>query len=86
MIEDKSIGEYTQGVLEFDSGLQNIQLHLLKRSNEIDEVEATLFSSFLVLGLVRPASAASKAVSWFTLFGVSKIMEGSKEAFFEVVA
>ena len=63
MIEDKSIGEYTQGVLEFDSGLQNIQLHLLKRSNEIDEVEATLFSSFLVLGLVRPASAASKAVS-----------------------
>ena len=45
MIEDKSIGEYTQGVLEFDSNLNNVQLHLLKTSKEIDEVEGTLFSS-----------------------------------------
>ena len=52
MIEDKSIGEYTQGVLEFDSNLNNIQLHLLKRSNEIDEVEGTLFSSRSMIYLI----------------------------------
>ena len=52
MIEDKTIGECTQGVLEFDSNLNNIQLHLLKRSNGIDEVEGTLFSSRSMIYLI----------------------------------
>ena len=43
--EDNFIEEYTQGVLEFDSDLNNIQLHLLKRSNENDQMEGTIFSS-----------------------------------------
>ena len=60
MIEDKSIGEYTQGVLEFDSNLNNIQLHLLKRSNEIDEVEGTLFSSRSMIYLITGSYDSSQ--------------------------
>ena len=64
MIEDKStsksIGEYTQGVLEFDSNLNNIQLHLLKTSNEMDEVEGTLFSSRSMIYLITGSYDSSQ--------------------------
>ena len=60
MIEDKSIGQYTQGVLEFDSNLNNIQLHLLKTSKEIDEVEGTLFSSRSMIYLITGSYDSSQ--------------------------
>ena len=65
MIEDKSIGsntfgEYTQGVLECDSNLNNIQLHFLKTSNEIDEVEGTLFSSRSIIYLITGSYDSSQ--------------------------
>ena len=60
MIKDKSIGEYTQGVLECDSNLNNIQLHFLKTSNGIEEVEGTLYSSRSMIYLITGSYDSSQ--------------------------